>query len=104
MALLKQVQFTSISKRQGVVGDCSQRPALCYLARARSLDPIDRQEATVILESLARPGASEPGAERGERERHAAVWSVKLREGHADLQVAKSVDRSVIAESILSGK
>jgi protein subunit release factor B len=46
------------------------------------------------------PGAGTSGGE----ERHAALWSAQLREHHIDLRVAKSVDHSVVADSILSVK
>ena len=59
MAFLKQMQLAPVRERQGVVGDHSQLPALCFPEGTRALDPIEGQEATVIFKPLARLGADE---------------------------------------------
>src|SRR5919106_6277590 len=100
MALLKQVQLARVRKCQGMVGERRQLAAFCILERARALDPIDRQKATVVLEPLARPGANDPGAERGHWKRHAGICPVRWRERHADLRGPKTVDPSVVADVI----
>jgi hypothetical protein len=63
MTLLEQVQSPSGSEHQGVVGDRSQPPALCFLERARALGSIEREKAAMVLQPLARLGPSEPGPE-----------------------------------------
>jgi hypothetical protein len=72
MAFLKQMQLAPVRERQGVVGDHSQLPALCILERARALDPIDRQKATVVLEPTRPTWRERP--RRGTRPLKAARW------------------------------